>query len=58
MSLEDVRGLYDTYYHDDISQINHMSIGQTQNEFLSSILQTRNNSRKNTVGEISTSKIK
>ncbi len=58
MSLEDLKGLYNSYYHDEISQVNYANLGESQDKFLSSIIQSRENSRKNTVGEISTFKTK
>lgn len=58
MSIDNLKNLYSTYYHDGISNLNQANLAQGKVSFINQLLQSRNDSKKYAINEISISKTK
>lgn len=57
-SVEELNALYSTYYHDGISSSNQANLNQGASDFINRLLQSRTDSRKYAINEITVSKTK
>lgn len=57
-SVEEITNLYNTYYHDEISNISQSNLSSDGKDFINRLLQSRNSNKKRTIAEMGISKTK
>lgn len=57
-SVEEITSLYNTYYHDEISNISQSNLSSDSKDFINRLLQSRNSNKKRTIAEMGISKTK
>ncbi len=58
MNVEEITSLYNTYYHDEISNISQSDLSSDSKDFINKLLQSRNSNEKSTIAEMGISKTK
>jgi len=58
MNVEEITSLYNTYYHDEISNISQSDLSSDSKDFINKLLQSRNSNKKSTIAEMGISKTK
>ena len=58
MNVEEITSLYNTYYHDEISNISQSDLSRDSKDFINKLLQSRNSNKKSTIAEMGISKTK